>query len=136
MKEKLVVAVAVLLAGCTEEMHGFVQDKSRQSLGVAVLIYRTDAWRDATFTVTMPGGEVFRGEASDVYAENNSAHQGYEQNDKGGWEHITTYSMEPELIETVGSALSDRGNTMQCVFGLDGEARCEISDGRVLYLRS
>jgi hypothetical protein len=138
VKEKLVVALVVLLAGCTEEMHGFVQNKSRQSLGAAVLIYKTPllSTGTATFTVTMPDGEVFQGDASDVYAENNRTSQGYEQNDEGGWEYTTTYSTEPELTETVGSALSDRGNTMQCVFELDGEARCDISDGRVLYVRS
>ena len=136
MKEKLIVAVGVLLASCTEEMHGIVQSNSGQSLGGAVLTYKTDALGNATFTVAMPDGELFRGDASDVYDENHHTSEGYEQNDEGHWELTTTYSMEPKLIETTGSALSDLGNTMQCVFQTDGTGRCNISDGRVLYLRS
>jgi len=135
MKERLVVALGVLLAGCTEQMHGIVRSNSGQSLGGAVLTYKTHVWRAATFTVTMPDGEVFQGDASAVYSQNSRTSQGYERNDEGQWEYTTTYSMEPELTETVGSALSDRGNTMDCVFQTDGTGRCNISDGRILYLR-
>ena len=137
MKKKLLVAVGVLLMGCTGEMQGLVQSNSGQPLGAAVLTYKTYGLGTATFTVAMPDGEAFQGNASEVTAQADGNSWGYTYNSYGQPVYSNTYSTaEVQTGTMVGSALGNRGHSMQCTFQGEthGTGRCNISDGRVLDL--
>ena len=117
-------AVVVLLAGCTGQMQGLVHSPAGEPMGAAVLTYTTYGLGTGSFTVAMPDGEQFTGNATEVTARSPGS----------SW-----YGYGNQTVDTgtaVGSALGNRGHSMQCQFqGEDrGTGRCVVSDGRVVDL--
>ena len=146
-----VVAAALTLAACAMapvQGGGVVTEPGGRPAGqAAMVIEQQPTWPTALATVTLPGGDQFRGK---VIHERNQPTASFGVATGFGWGYrrggYGTGMMVggPERTSRASALLiGDRGHSMTCdlrlaspgYFGGGGFADCKVSDGRIVALQ-
>ncbi|GAA0590000.1 hypothetical protein [Caenispirillum bisanense] len=145
------VAAVLALAGCAMapvQGGGVVTEPGGRPAGQAhMVIEQQPSWPTALATITLPGGDQFRGK---VIEERTEPSVGFGVATGFGWGHRrggygSGMMFEgPERTSRASALLiSDRGHSMTCelrlaspgYLGGGGFADCKVSDGRIVALQ-